>query len=398
MTREHRPRYRRAILLGVSGAIVTGLAVVGTYALRAAADTGDNRPASRASILPSLATGATPEAPTTTIAPPTLDVVAVSPTSGADNIAGTQPVTVSFSAPIPESFPSPTLTPAVSGNWSRSGTNALVFTPTDAFPPDAAVTVTIPASMRATDGAVLAKPFVAHFSVGNGSVLRLQQLLSLLGYSPLAWAPAAASVPASDQAAQAKAAFVPPAGSFTWRASSWPTQLISQWQPGADNVFTRGMVMAFESDHGLAIDGIAGPKVWSALLVAVAHGQTNTNGYTYALASQTRPETLTVWHDGAQVLQSPANTGIAQAPTADGTFPVYERLRSQVMRGTNPDGTKYADPVQYVAYFNGGDAVHYIPRATFGYPQSVGCVELPLQAAATAWSELSYGTLVTVTG
>ncbi len=68
------------------------------------------------------------------------------------------------------------------------------------------------------------------------------------------------------------------------------------------------------------------------------------------------------------------------------------------MRGTNPDGTKYADPVQYIAYFNGGDAVHYIPRTSFGYPQSVGCVELPLPAAAQAWSELPYGTLVTVTG
>ena len=31
------------------------------------------------------------------------------------------------------------------------------------------------------------------------------------------------------------------------------------------------------------------------------------------------------------------------------------------MKGTNPDGSKYDDPVYYVAYFNGGDAVHHFP-------------------------------------
>ncbi|HUA70126.1 MAG TPA: L,D-transpeptidase [Solirubrobacteraceae bacterium] len=82
--------------------------------------------------------------------------------------------------------------------------------------------------------------------------------------------------------------------------------------------------------------------------------------------------------------------------TATGTFPVYERLRSQTMQGTNPDGSHYADFVQRVAYFNGGDAVHYIPRASYGSPQSLGCVELPYDAAEQAWGYLTYGTLVTV--
>ena len=38
------------------------------------------------------------------------------------------------------------------------------------------------------------------------------------------------------------------------------------------------------------------------------------------------------------------------------------------MKGTNPDGSKYADPVAWVAYFNGGDAVHYFPRGFYGVP------------------------------
>ena len=66
------------------------------------------------------------------------------------------------------------------------------------------------------------------------------------------------------------------------------------------------------------------------------------------------------------------------------------------MTGTDPDGAHYADPVQFVAYFHGSDAVHYIARATYGSPQSLGCVELPLGAAGTVWPYLNYGTLVIV--
>ncbi len=68
------------------------------------------------------------------------------------------------------------------------------------------------------------------------------------------------------------------------------------------------------------------------------------------------------------------------------------------MKGTNPDGSKYADPVAWVAYFRAGEAVHYFPRASYGYPQSLGCVELPSGPAERAWPYLTYGTLVTVTG
>lgn len=109
------------------------------------------------------------------------------------------------------------------------------------------------------------------------------------------------------------------------------------------------------------------------------------------------PETLTIWHDGREVFSSPANTGIPVSPTATGTFPVYEKLQSQVMQGVNPDGSHYADPVSWVSYFNGGDAVHYFDRGSYGWPQSLGCVELPSSAAAEAYPYLPYGTLVTVT-
>ena len=110
------------------------------------------------------------------------------------------------------------------------------------------------------------------------------------------------------------------------------------------------------------------------------------------------PESLTIYQRGRVVLQTPANTGIPQSPTADGTYAVYDRLENQVMTGTSPWGTTYSDPVSWVAYFNGSDAVHYIYRSSYGYPQSFGCVELPLPAAERAWGYLTLGTLITISG
>jgi peptidoglycan hydrolase-like protein with peptidoglycan-binding domain len=165
---------------------------------------------------------------------------------------------------------------------------------------------------------------------------------------------------------------------------------------GKPGLIAAGAIRAFESQQGLTMDGVAGPTVWRRLLRAAAKGASNPSGYTYAVASKASPETLTIWHNGHVVLHTLANTGISVAPTASGTFPVYLRYAFQIMRGTNPDGSKYADPVQNVAYFNGGDAVHYFPRATFGWPQSLGCVELPLPQSAVAYRYLTYGSLVTV--
>jgi hypothetical protein len=37
--------------------------------------------------------------------------------------------------------------------------------------------------------------------------------------------------------------------------------------------------------------------------------------------------------------------------------------------------------VYWINYFNGGDAVHGFVRASYGFPQSLGCVELPIPTA-----------------
>jgi peptidoglycan hydrolase-like protein with peptidoglycan-binding domain len=234
------------------------------------------------------------------------------------------------------------------------------------------------------------------FTTGQYSTLRLQEILAQLGYLPLTWTPAAgAAAPGAGAAAQLSAAYAPPAGTFSWDAG-YPAQLRTFWSQGQACTLDQGAVTGFEADHSLPTDGVAGPKVWQALLAAAARDQRDTHGYSYAIASKSSPETLTIWHDGGKVFSSLANTGVAAAPTADGTFPVYEKLSFQVMQGTNPDGSHYSDPVEWVSYFNGGDAVHYFDRSSYGFPQSVGCVELPYTAAKEAYPYLPYGTLVTV--
>ncbi len=310
-------------------------------------------------------------------------------------------MTVTLSAATAATSPYPSLSPSVAGSWRGAGTATLVFRPTEPWIPLSSVTVRVPGGahgVRAESGSTLTAPVSRTFSVANGSVLRIQQLLSLLDYSPLAFAPAGSAPPAGDLAAQAAAAYAPPPGHFTWRTRAWPSQLLALWQPGVYSVMTRGLVMSFQADHGLYVNGQITAGLWNDMFLALSSGVVNTGGYDFALADKTPPEALTVWHDGAVVLHSPANTGISQSPTADGVYPVFARYRYQVMHGTNPDGSLYSDPVQYVAYFNGGDAVHYLARADYGIPQSLGCVELPFAAAAQAWPYLAYGTLVDVTG
>ncbi|MHB1499033.1 MAG: L,D-transpeptidase, partial [Acidimicrobiales bacterium] len=62
-----------------------------------------------------------------------------------------------------------------------------------------------------------------------------------------------------------------------------------------------------------------------------------------------------------------------------------------------PDGETYKIPdVREIDYFDGSFAVHEFPRASYGFPQSAGCVEIPPAVDARLWEQVGYGTLVTV--
>jgi len=259
--------------------------------------------------------------------------------------------------------------------------------------------------MSSAAGHQLSSPRTAAYTTGAYSTMRLAEVLGELGYLPATYELPNLGMRIASQfgassnglAAQEALAYSPPEATFTWD-QGYPASLQAMWTNNSYNVVLKGAVMAFQSEHNMTINGGVTAALWRAVFKAVATNQNNVNGYTYAVADQNDPETLTIYHDGQVVLQSPANTGIPSAPTVNGTFPVYERFLSTIMSGTNPGGSHYSDLVQYVSYFNGGDAVHYFARGGYGYQQSLGCVELPFDAAKTAFPFLTYGSLVTVTG
>jgi hypothetical protein len=335
-------------------------------------------------------------------------VVSISPASHARGVDGAAPIIVRFSAPVAANSPAPQLTPSVAGSWSAEG-DSMVFTPTAAIGPSRRMTVQVPSGLdgvRSATGGLLTTSVTEQYTTGSYSQEALAELLARLGYLPMTWsqmqngATRAANMSlAADPASQTPAgqAYDPPAGDFQWDGG-YPATLHELWSPDQANVLLRGAVMAFEAQHNITLDASLTPRLWKALFRAEASGDSNHLGYTYAIANKGSPETLTIWHDGHQVFRSLANTGIPVSPTVNGTFPVYLRFLNTIMSGTNPDGSHYSDPVSFVSYFNGGDAVHYFPRGSYGSQQSLGCVELPYDAAQHAYPFLTYGSLVSVTG
>jgi lipoprotein-anchoring transpeptidase ErfK/SrfK len=318
-------------------------------------------------------------------------VVLTSPRSGGTNVGVNSPISIVLSAPPAVEAPVPTLEPPVVGQWYLTG-RTLTFTPKYGYRPWATEKVIVPKS--------LATPTNWTFTAGGAPLLRAEQLLAELGYLPLNVDVAKGEPLLGLEPTQAAlVSVVPPPAMFTWRFPSEPYSLKSQWSPGTDNVITAGAVMNFEASVGLPTDGVVGPAVWQALTAAVAGRHLDKGSYDYLVVSENVPESLVVWQDGKAVYETPVNTGVSGAWTATGTFPVYERFVTTTMSGTDPDGYHYdVTGVPWVAYFNGGDAVHGYWRSSYGWPQSNGCVELPVSNAQVVWAMDPIGTLVSVVG
>jgi len=329
-----------------------------------------------------------------------LPSVAASPPPGTA-VSPATPLRLTFSKPVTNVLGSaqPTLSSGASGSWRQTDSHTFIFTPSGY---GAGLATSVHAELPGqVDIIEPGGSFHAGREIGwtipPGSTLRLQQLLAQAGYLPLEWKPTGPPVPATPSG-EVRAAVEPPAGRFYWRYPNTPAGLSANWTAGRPNVITRGAVMAFENEHEMEADGEAGSAVWGALMrEAIAGKRKRESGYSYVYVSESVPETVTLWHNGHKVLTSAANTGIPGAETALGTYPVFEHLTETTMSGTNPDGSHYEDPgIKWVSYFNGGDALHAFDRASFGTPQSLGCVEMPLEEASKVWPYTPIGTLVTI--
>jgi hypothetical protein len=309
------------------------------------------------------------------------------------------PIRLTFSRPVSEVLGSarPRLVPHVRGRWSQVDSHTLSFIPSGLGIPFAShvrVELTHPVDVLASRHLHTVQRLA--WAVPAGSTLRLQQLLAQDGYLPVTWTPAKHDIKRTARA-ELQAAVAPPAGHFSWRYASTPPPLKALWVPGQPNGILRGAVMMFQDEHHLSVDAIAGARVWNALLKDALSGKAHHSGYSYVYVHSTVPESLNLWHNGSLVLSSPGNTGIPAAPTQLGTFPVFEHIPVGTMSGTNPGGSHYNDPgIKWISYFNGGDAIHAFNRASFGTPQSLGCVELPEADAARVWPYTPIGTLVTI--
>jgi hypothetical protein len=340
-------------------------------------------------------------------------VAAAVPAPGSAHAGPDSPITLTFDEPVATALGTarPRVSPATAGTWTEPDADTLVFTPrSPGFAPGTAVNVSFSRPVTVVSGSS-ADTVVAdasesyHFAVTQVSVLRLQQILAQLHYLPLNFTPAPGVRSPTTVAGEAATLGSPLKGSFSWRWQSTPGSLQAQWRPGSPTVMVKGALMAFmsatdSSFNGFTADDETATQLadasWEALLSAAAANQADPAPYSYVYVSETLPETLNLWENGRTVLTTPANTGIPGEPTALGTYPIYVRYSFNYMTGFNPDGSYYDDPVYWINYFNGGDAVHGFVRASYGSPQSLGCVELPIPTAHVAFDHLAIGDLVTV--
>ncbi len=186
-------------------------------------------------------------------------------------------------------------------------------------------------------------------------------------------------------------------GRFVWRFASLPGALKSQWKVGTNNVLIQGALMRFQADHNLPVTGNIDTATWHAIVTAAIEQRRDPLPYTNVYVDQAVPETMRLYINGHVFFSALVNTGISVAPTQNGTYPVYVRYTTTTMSGTLPNGQPYHDSgIPWVSYFHGGDALHGFLRSQYGYPQSLGCVEMTYAHAAIVWPHTPIGTLVSV--
>ncbi len=314
-------------------------------------------------------------------------------------VDGTAPLWVRLSgAPAPDS-PRPSVSPRVAGAWSTVG-DSEYFTPASTLEPCSSYQLSIPASIQATGQTPLGKTRTIALTVVCPPVKAFQQALARLGYLPYTFHSLyGIHLPGGRETRSMAAhhAFHPPTGVLSANVHYAPPLDYGQLDET-----TQGALTVFEAAHGIEAtetSTVSDARIWESLLAAETDGRRDPNPYTFVTVTESSPETLEVHKGNRVVLSSPANTGVAGAETPQGIFPIFARDVSTTMIGTDPDGTHYDDPdVPWVNYFNGGDAVHGYERASYGVPQSNGCVELPVSTAETVFGMLALGDIVYITG
>lgn len=306
----------------------------------------------------------------------------------ADSISASLPfVRLSFSGSVrASSLPALVTTPALATTWQQIGPREVQAVATGALLPSTAYSVELPAAMTCAARCAFRAERASDVATTANDAWE-QQLLAQLHYLPANFTPTA---PPADPSQ-------PLSGVYAWAYPGLPTSISALWGVGNDNVIVRGALMAFQDNNNLPTTGVVDTSTWHALVKDVRQHTLDPDTYNYVTVSEGSPELLHLYISGHVTFQTLVNTGISVAPTPLGTFPVYLRYVVTTMSGFNPDGTHYDDPgIPWVSYFSGGSALHGFIRASYGWPQSLGCVEMPFASAQVIWPHTPIGTLVTV--
>jgi lipoprotein-anchoring transpeptidase ErfK/SrfK len=312
---------------------------------------------------------------------------------------GTTPLWVRLSGTVAPGSPRPRVSPAVAGTWSTNG-DSEYFTPASTLEPCTSYELTIPAAIDASGQTPLGKTRTLALTVACPPVKALQQALARLGYLPYTFHSLyGVHLPsgAESRSMAAHLAFHPATGALVANFGGAPPLAYGKLDPT-----TEGALTVFEASRGIessVASGVSNARIWESLLAGETEDRRSPSPYTFVTVSESSPETLEVHKGSHVVLTTPANTGVPGAETPQGIFPIYSRLTSTTMTGEDVDGTKYkVEDVPWVNYFNGGDAVHGYERGSYGFPQSNGCVELPIETAKTVFGMLALGDIVYITG
>ena len=116
-------------------------------------------------------------------------------------------------------------------------------------------------------------------------------------------------------------------------------------------------------------------------------------------------QTLRLYKNGNCIMTSPVTTGNVSrgSVTPTGTYTIRAKMRNQILRGYNYNGTKYTSPVQYWLPFIGNAyGLHDASwRSAFGgkyylYDGSHGCINMPLSKVAYLYNNISPGMVIKI--
>lgn len=190
---------------------------------------------------------------------------------------------------------------------------------------------------------------------------------------------------------------------YEWDAEDVPPKLVKLSITSKNSILYKSAILRFMKDKSATIHYKTKFNPDNTALASIILQQAYKTGFkakkpfVWVYVDQHIPQKVYVWENGKYIFESPANTGV-MGTTNTGTYMVYLRFKKTEMKGTFPGSNiTYDDPdVPWVNYFYKGEALHGFPRKRYGYPQSAGCVELPIPKAKELYKILYKYAVVTL--